>query len=87
MPVSIDANGIWVGDGKGGMKLAEPTVTRMEFGVPGVEHIIIEDKNGIVVEEDPATGRPIVHAESITIASEQKPPRNLFQRLFRRKEG
>ena len=30
MPITIDSDGIWVGDGRGGMKRIEPTLTRIE---------------------------------------------------------
>lgn len=73
MPVSIDGNGFWVGDGHGGMVHIQPTVTKIDIEVPGQEHIAIADENGIVIEKDSETGQPIVHAESITIASEAKP--------------
>ncbi len=85
MPISIDGDGMWVGDGHGGMKLVQPTVTHIELEVPGREHIVIDDPNGINIEKDSETGMPIVHAESITIASEAK-PKNIWQRLFRHKE-
>ena len=87
MPISIDEHGIWVGDGKGGMKLSDAKPTHLEITIPGLEHIVIDDANGIRIEKDPVTGMPIVHAESMVVASEQKPRRNIFQRLFRRKEG
>ena len=85
MPVSMTGDGMYIGDGKGGMKRIIPTVTHIEVEIPGQEHIIMDDPNGIIIENDPETGIPNVHAESITIASETK-PKNLFQKLFRRKE-
>ena len=85
MPISITNDGIYVGDGKGGMKRIEPTVTHIELEIPGQEHIVIDDPNGITIEKDPETGMPNVHAETMTIASEAK-PKNLLQKLFRHKE-
>jgi len=85
MPISIDADGMWVGDGNGGMVRVQPTVTKIEIEVPGQEHIVIKDENGIDIEMDPETGQPIIHADSITIASESK-PKNILKRLFRHKE-
>lgn len=85
MPISMDADGMWVGDGHGGMKLVQPTVTHIEIEVPGQEHIVIDDPNGIVIENDQETGMPVVHAESMTIASEAK-PKHFWQRWLRHQE-
>jgi hypothetical protein len=85
MPISITGDGIYVGDGQGGMQRIEPTVTHIEIGVSGLEHIVIDDQNGIMIETDPETGMPIVHAESMTIASELK-PKHFWQSWFRHKE-
>jgi len=85
MPITIDFDGIWVGDGRGGMKRIEPTLTRIEIKPPG-EHIVIEDEKGIVIEKNPVTGELIIHADSINIASEQKPRQNILKRLFGSKE-
>lgn len=83
----MDEHDIWVGDGQGGMKLSDARPTHLEITVPGLEHIVIDDANGIWIEKDPTTGKPIIHAEDITIASEQRPRQNIFTRLFRHKEG
>ena len=86
MPVAVDENGIWVGDGKGGMKRAEPTVTHIEIGLPG-QKITIDDEKGIIIEKDQETGTLNIHADSIVIGKDIKPKRSFFERLFRRKEG
>lgn len=87
MPVSITGDGVYVGDGKGGLKKIEPTITRVEITVPGLEHIIIQDQKGIIFGIDPETGLPSVNAESMTVASEHKRKPNFFERFFRGKEG
>jgi len=86
MPVSIDENGIWVGDGKGGMKRAEPTITHIGIGLPG-QNISIDDESGIIIEKDQETGMLNIHAESIVVGKEIIPKKSIFERLFRRKEG
>jgi hypothetical protein len=86
MPVAMDENGMWVGDGKGGMKRAEPTVTHIEIVLPG-QNISINDENGIVIEKDQETKMLNIRAESIVINTEIKPKRSIFERIFKRKEG
>jgi len=86
MPISFDSDGIKVGDGKGGMKRIEPTVTHIEIGLPG-QNITIDDENGIIIEKDQETGMLNIHAESMTVCKDPKPKRSIFERLFRRKEG
>jgi hypothetical protein len=77
---------MWVGDGKGGMKRANPTITHIKIGLPG-QNITIDDEKGITIEKDQETGMFNIHAESILINNETKPKRSFFERLFRRKEG
>ena len=86
MPVAMDENGIWVGDGKGGMKKAEVTVTHVEIGLPG-QHITIDDEKGIKINRDQETGKLAIHADSVIVNNQEKTRRSIFERIFKRKEG